>query len=133
MAWASSIVPSDTTIERKVAIKMLLGEGDQRDNDLLARFYREVRSTANLQHKNIVTVYALDDFDGLPYMVMEYLEGQSIAQLIAAHQPLSIIEKIGLICQVCEGLQYAHERNVIHRDVKPANILVLKDGIAKNR
>lgn len=121
----------DTTIERKVAIKMLLGEGGQRDNDLLARFYREVRSTANLQHKNIVTVYALDDFDGLPYMVMEYLEGQSIAQLIAARQSLSIIEKIGLICQVCEGLQYAHERNVIHRDVKPANILVLKDGVAK--
>lgn len=121
----------DTTIDRPVAIKMLLGEGEQRDGDLLARFYREVRSTANLQHKNIVTVYALDDFEGLPYMVMEYLEGQSIAQMIAGRQPVSIIDKIALICQVCEGLQYAHERNVIHRDVKPANILVMKDGIAK--
>ena len=121
----------DTTIERKVAIKMLLGGREGGDADLLTRFYREVRSTANLQHKNIVTVYALDDFDGLPYMVMEYLEGKSISQLIGSRQSISIIEKLGLICQVCEGLQYAHDRNVIHRDVKPANILVLNDGVAK--
>ncbi|HUD56363.1 MAG TPA: protein kinase [Terracidiphilus sp.] len=121
----------DTTIERKVAIKMLLGGREGGDADLLTRFYREVRFTANLQHKNIVTVYALDDLGGLPYMVMEYLEGQSISQLIASRQPIAIIEKLGLICQVCEGLQYAHDRNVIHRDVKPANILVLNDGVAK--
>ncbi|MGA9463418.1 MAG: protein kinase [Terracidiphilus sp.] len=121
----------DTTIERKVAIKMLLGGREGGDADLLTRFYREVRFTANLQHKNIVTVYALDDLDGLPYMVMEYLEGKSISQLIASRQTIPIIEKLGLICQVCEGLQYAHDRNVIHRDVKPANILVLNDGVAK--
>src|ERR1700733_1199701 len=122
----------DTTIERKVAIKMLLGDGrDDDDTDLLSRFYREVRFTASLQHKNIVTVYALDDLDGLPYMVMEYLEGKSISQLVGSRQPIPIIDKLGLICQVCEGLNYAHERNVIHRDIKPANILVLNDGIAK--
>jgi serine/threonine protein kinase len=120
----------DESIDRQVAIKMLLGSYAG-DKDLLARFHREVRSTANLQHKNIVTVYALDDFEGFPYMVMEYLEGQSMGELIASRKPLSIVEKLRLISQVCEGLQYAHERNIIHRDVKPANILVLKDGTVK--
>lgn len=120
----------DESIDRQVAIKMLLG-GHAEDKDLLARFHREVRSTANLQHKNIVTVYALDDFEGFPYMVMEYLEGQSIAEMIKSRLQLHIVEKIGLVCQVCEGLQYAHEHNVIHRDIKPANVLVLKDNTAK--
>jgi serine/threonine protein kinase len=120
----------DESIDRQVAIKMLLG-GHAEDKDLLARFHREARSTANLQHKNIVTVYALDDFDGFPYMVMEYLEGQSIAEMIKSRLQLHIVEKIGLVCQVCEGLQYAHERSVIHRDIKPANVLVLKDNTAK--
>jgi serine/threonine protein kinase len=120
----------DTSIGRTVAIKMMRGTYAE-DQDLLARFHREVRSTATLQHKNIVTVYALDNFEGFPYMVMEYLEGQSMAEMISARSPLPIAEKIGLVCQVCEGLQYAHERNIIHRDIKPANILVLKDGVAK--
>jgi len=120
----------DASIGRTVAIKMLHGAYAE-DKDLLARFHREVRFTANLQHKNIVTVYALDDFEGFPYMVMEHLEGQSIGEMITSHRPLHLVEKMGLICQVCEGLHYAHERSVIHRDIKPANILVLKDGTAK--
>ena len=120
----------DTTIGRTVAIKMMHGTYAE-DKDLLARFHREVRSTANLQHKNIVTVYNLDSFEGFPYMVMEYLEGKSMAEMISSGAPQRIVDKIGLVCQVCEGLQYAHERNIIHRDIKPANILVLKEGIAK--
>jgi serine/threonine protein kinase len=120
----------DESIDRPVAIKMLLG-GYVDDKDLLARFHREVRSTANLQHKNIVTVYALDDFEGFPYMVMEYLEGQSMSEMISSRRQLNIVEKLRLVGQVCEGLQYAHERNIIHRDIKPANIIVLKNGTAK--
>jgi serine/threonine-protein kinase len=120
----------DASIGRTVAIKMLHGT-HAGDKDLLTRFHREVRSTANLQHKNIVTVYALDDFEGFPYMVMEHLEGQSMGEIITSRRPLHLVEKIALLCQVCEGLQYAHERNVIHRDIKPANVLVLKDGTAK--
>jgi serine/threonine protein kinase len=120
----------DASIGRTVAIKMLHG-AHAGDKDLLTRFHREVRSTANLQHKNIVTVYALDDFEGFPYMVMEHLEGQSMAEIITSRRPLHLVEKIALLVQVCEGLQYAHERNVIHRDIKPANVLVLKDGTAK--
>jgi serine/threonine protein kinase len=120
----------DESIDRQVAIKMLLG-GHSEDKDLLARFHREARSTANLQHRNIVTVYALDDFEGFPYMVMEYLEGRSIGEMIRSRIPLHIVEKLALMCQVCDGLQYAHDRNVIHRDIKPANVLVLKDNTAK--
>lgn len=119
----------DESIDRQVAIKMLRGPAG--DQDLLARFYREVRSTANLQHKNIVTVYGLDDLQGIPYMVMEYLEGQSIAEIITSRRPIHLVEKLAIISQVCEGLQYAHQRNVIHRDIKPANILVLKNGTPK--
>jgi serine/threonine protein kinase len=120
----------DTSIGRTVAIKMMHGTYAD-DKDLLERFHREVRSTANLQHKNIVTVYALDNFEGFPYMVMEFLEGRSMAEMITSHISQPVVDKIGLVCQVCEGLQYAHERNIVHRDIKPANILVLKEGIAK--
>jgi len=120
----------DTSIGRTVAIKMMHGMYAE-DRDLLERFHREVRSTANLQHKNIVTVYALDNFEGFPYMVMEFLEGRSMAEMITSHVSQPVVDKIGLVCQVCEGLQYAHARNIIHRDIKPANILVLKEGIAK--
>jgi len=120
----------DTSIGRTVAIKMMHGTYAD-DKDLLERFHREVRSTANLQHKNIVTVYALDNFEGFPYMVMEFLEGRSMAEMISSRAVQHVVDKIGLVCQVCEGLQYAHERNIIHRDIKPGNILVLKEGIAK--
>ena len=120
----------DTKIERIVAIKMLLNIHAE-DKDLLARFEREVRSTANLQHRNIVTVYAVDDYQGSPYMVMEFLEGHSMSEMIVSRRPMHLAEKIGLMSQVCEGLHYAHQCDVIHRDIKPANILVLKDGTAK--
>ena len=120
----------DESIDRPVAIKMLLNIHAE-DKDLLARFDREVRSTASLQHKNIVTVYDVDDYQGTPYMVMEYLEGQSLSEMIKSRHQTHLVEKLGLISQVCEGLQYAHQRGVIHRDIKPANILVLKDGTAK--
>jgi len=119
----------EASMARTVAIKMLRGAVE--DKDLLERFHREVRSTANLQHKNIVTVYTLDEFEGFPYMVMEYLEGQSIAEIIKSQRPVSLAEKIDIICQLCDGLQYAHDRSVIHRDIKPANILIVKDGRAK--
>jgi hypothetical protein len=120
----------DAGIGRTVAIKMLHGSYAQ-NSDLLTRFYREVQSTANLQHKNIVTVYALDEFEGFPYMVMEFLQGQSMAEIISSKKPLNLVEKLGLVSQICEGLQYAHEHGVMHRDIKPANVLVLTDGTAK--
>ncbi|MBV8051159.1 MAG: protein kinase [Acidobacteriaceae bacterium] len=121
---------TDPRIGRRVAIKVLTGPYS--DNpDFLARFYREAVCTANLQHQNIVTVYELGDQDGYPFLVMEYLEGESLDSLISSSRALQISEKLEIIAQVCAGLQYAHQQGVIHRDIKPANIVVLKDGTPK--
>jgi serine/threonine protein kinase len=117
-------------IGRTVAIKMLRGAYAE-DKDLLKRFYREAQSTGNLQHKNIVTVHALGDQDGTPYLVMEFLDGRNLSDLMAERTPMPLVEKLGIIIQVCDGLSYAHQRELVHRDIKPANILVLKDGVVK--
>jgi len=120
----------DPAIERPVAIKMLKG-GYAADPHLLERFYREARSTGNLQHKNIVTVFALGDQDGVPYLVMEYLEGEPVSEIISSRRAMALVQKLDLAIQVCDGLHYAHCRNLIHRDIKPANIIVLPDGMCK--
>jgi len=120
----------DPAIGRPVAIKMLKG-GYAGDPDLLERFYREARSTGNLQHKNIVTVFALGDQDGAPYLVMEYLEGEPVSEIISSRRAMALVQKLDLAIQVCDGLHYAHCRNLIHRDIKPANVIVLPDGTCK--
>jgi protein kinase-like protein len=121
---------TDPRIGRPVAIKVLTGFFSE-DSELLARFYREAKSTGSLQHQNIVTVYELGDQDGFPYLVMEYLEGESLDSIIASRRPLSISEKLGIMIRVCDGLSFAHERGIIHRDIKPANIVVLTSGAVK--
>jgi serine/threonine protein kinase len=121
---------TDPRIGRPVAIKVLTGIFSE-DSELLARFYREAKSTGSLQHQNIVTVYELGDQDGFPYLVMEYLEGESLDSIISSHRPLSISEKLGIMIRVLDGLSFAHERGIIHRDIKPANIVVLKNGTVK--
>jgi len=120
---------TDPRIGRTVAIKMLTAAAD--DPDLLERFYREAKYTGNLHHQNIVTVYELGHQDGVPYLVMEYLEGVSLEGVIASGRPMPIAEKLGIVLQVCSGLTYAHKQNLVHRDIKPANIVILADGTAK--
>jgi serine/threonine protein kinase len=120
---------TDPRIGRTVAIKMLTAAAD--DPDLLERFYREAKYTGNLHHPNIVTVYELGHQDGVPYLVMEYLEGVSLEGVIASGRPMPIAEKLGIVLQVCSGLTYAHKQNLVHRDIKPANIVILSDGTAK--
>ena len=120
----------DNLIERVVAIKMMTG-GFAENPDLLKRFYREAKSTGMLQHPNIVIVYDLGDHEGNPYLVMEYLDGEPLDKIIAAHREISVVEKLGYIIQACNGLGYAHQRGIVHRDVKPANLMVLRDGTCK--
>src|SRR5947209_7320438 len=120
----------DPRIGRTVAIKMMTGAFAE-NPDLLQRFYREAQSTGILQHPNIVIVHDLGDLDGNPYLVMEYLEGEALDKMIAGRRQFSLVEKLDIIVHVLEGLHYAHERNVVHRDVKPANVMVLKDGAVK--
>jgi hypothetical protein len=121
----------DVAMSRQVAIKMLLGFDAEDRETVLARFHREVTSLAALQHKNIVTIYTFEQFESKPYMVMEYLEGKSLQEIISTREAIELTEKLNLMAQVCDGLQYAHENGIVHRDIKPANILVLKNGTAK--
>ncbi|HZW05305.1 MAG TPA: serine/threonine-protein kinase [Candidatus Nitrosotalea sp.] len=120
---------NDPRIGRAVAIKVLTAAAE--DPDLLIRFYREAKYTGSLHHQNIVTVYELGHQDGVPYLVMEFLEGVSLEGLITSGRPMPVAEKLGIILQVCNGLTYAHKHGLIHRDIKPANVVILSDGTAK--
>ena len=121
---------TDPFLNRRVAIKMMTG-GLASNPDLLKRFFREAQSTGSLQHPNIVTVFELGDHGGVPYLVMEFLEGESLDAIISSRRPLSILEKIQPIIGVCHGLSHAHKRGIVHRDIKPANIMTSKEGVAK--
>jgi len=120
----------DPFLDRMVAIKiMTISYADY--PDLLQRFYREAKATANLQHPNIVTVYELGEHEGSPYLAMQYLEGASLEVMLRSGQGLSLLQKIDIIIQACHGLSYAHQKGIVHRDIKPGNIMVLKDGTVK--
>lgn len=121
---------TDPAIGRLVAIKMITANYAE-DPDFLRRFYREAQSTGKLQHQNIVIVHDLGDQDGTPFLVMEFLEGESLQSIINSRHPMPLLEKLSMIVQACNGLHYAHQRNVVHRDIKPANLMILKDGLVK--
>lgn len=120
----------DSRIGREVAIKTLT-EGFAGSPEMLRRFYQEAGHTGTLRHPNIVTVYDFGDEDGQPYIVMEYLDGQPLDRIIRDKHLIDLATRVSIIDQVCCALGYAHERGVIHRDVKPANIVVQRDGLVK--
>src|SRR5437016_9896670 len=121
---------TDPEIGRLVGIKMMTSAVIS-DPDLLKRFYREAQSSGRLQHPNIVTIYDLGVHEGTPYLVMEFLEGESLDAFIRSGRAISLEEKLNIIIQVCNALAYAHEQKIVHRDIKPANVMVLKDGTVK--
>ncbi len=120
----------DPLVDRFVAIKVLDAKTLQHPH-YRSLFYREARSAGQLSHQNITVVYEIGEDRKTPYLVMEYLEGVDLELLIQRKQPISILRKLEIANQVCEGLRYAHLKNVIHRDIKPANIRVLSDGVVK--
>jgi serine/threonine-protein kinase len=120
----------DRRIGREVAIKTLT-QGFSGDPDMLARFYDEAQRTGRLKHANIVTVYDMGDENGVPYIVMECIDGDPLDKLIKANAPLSMATRLRIIEDTCSALGYAHRNHVIHRDVKPANIFVQADGVVK--
>ncbi len=117
----------DPRVDRLVAVKVLNVD----DPHLLARFRREAAATASLHHQNIVTIYEYGDHKGMPFIAMEYLEGEDLQHVIADHRPLTLLQKVRIMHQVAEGLHSAHQSGVVHRDIKPANIMVLPDGTVK--
>jgi serine/threonine-protein kinase len=122
----------DPALDREVAIKVMSNsfEGDV-DSGARARFFREARAAAKLQHRNIVTVFEFAEEEGTPYIVMEFLRGQSLAARLGAGPPLTLEEKLDIVAELCAGLQFAHENGVVHRDVKPGNVWLLDDGTVK--
>ena len=120
----------DEQLDRKVAVKLMLSDFDE-EPDLRERFYREARITGQLAHRNIVTVFDLGEHEGRPYIVMELLNGLSLAEYLQQPEAQDVDAKIDLMMQVCDGLQNAHRSGVIHRDLKPSNMFVQRDGALK--
>ena len=122
----------DPLIDRTVAIKTInLDLSKEELENFEKRFQREVQSAGKLNHPNIVTVYDVGRTEGVAYMAMEFLEGKELREILDSGVVLPI-EKISHIAsQVAEGLGFAHERGIVHRDVKPANVMVMKNGLVK--
>src|SRR5271165_5598429 len=118
----------DPTVGRMVAIKTLTAGGEP---ELLARFRNEASAAGKLRHKNIVTIFDFGEHNGSPYLVMELLDGQDLEHLIDRNAPLTLLQKLDIMVQVAGGLDHAHKNEVVHRDVKPANVMVLPDGTVK--
>ena len=119
----------DIRLGRTVALKML-PEYLARDDLSLQRFEREARAASALNHPNICTVYGFDQADGLRFMAIEYLEGESLRARIE-HGPLALAELLAIAIDVCHALEAAHGSGIIHRDIKPANIFITRRGAAK--
>lgn len=115
---------------RTVAIKILRPQYAS-DAEFVERFRREARAAASLSHPNIVSIYDVGQEDGMDYIVMEYLPGCTLKQIIKDEAPLSIERALEITRQIAEGLNHAHQRNIVHRDIKPHNILVTPDGHIK--
>ena len=123
----------DVAIDRQVAIKTihrrLLSGGD--GAEWLERFRREVRAAGRCLHPNIVTVFEYGEEDGAPYIVMEYIQGRELRDYLKDRQPLPLANAVAVIVQVLQALGHAHAHGVVHRDIKPGNIILLSDGQVK--
>ena len=119
----------DTKLDRDVAIK-ILPEAFAHDADRLARFQREAKTLASLNHPNITAIYGLEESGGMTALVMELVEGDDLSQRIA-RGAIPLDEALPIAKQIAEALEAAHEHGIIHRDLKPANIKVRPDGTVK--
>ncbi len=123
----------DPSIGRRVAIKTLRTENIEPEHlpEFLARFKREAQSAGRLSHPNIVTIYEYGEQDGMPYIVMEYINGRDLAADLKRGVRFSLDDVVRIMTQLLGALQHAHEQGVVHRDIKPPNVLVLDDGSLK--
>jgi serine/threonine-protein kinase len=132
-AMGSVYLAIDPEIEREVAIKIVrtdLTDSDRRD-EVETRFLREAKIAGRLQHPNIVTIYDVGREGGSTFIAMEYVEGRPLAKLLRPDIALTDAQRFLIARQTAEALAHAHERQVVHRDVKPGNILIRSDGVVK--
>ena len=116
----------DTKLERPVALKFLAAHAIE-DPENRARFLREAKAAARLDHPNICPIHEIDEADGQTFLAMAYLEGQTLKDKIA-ERPLKLDEALDIAVQIAQGLKAAHEKEVTHRDIKPANLMLTKEG-----
>ncbi len=127
---ANVYLANDTILDRKVAVKVLRGDLSG-DDKFIRRFQREALAVSNLSHPNIVEVYDVGEEDGEHYIVMEYIEGKTLKQLLKKRESLTLTEVIDIMTQLTDGIAHAHESYIIHRDIKPQNIMIEDDGRIK--
>lgn len=127
---ARVVLARDTVLDRRVAVK-LLDDGARADPELRERFLREGRFAAQLAHQNVVGVFDSGEEEGTPYLVMELVDGRTVADELRRRGALPPEEVRAIGCQLCAGLDAAHGRGLVHRDVKPQNLLLARDGTLK--
>ena len=120
----------DTILDRNVAVKVLRGDLAN-DEKFVRRFQREALSASSLNHPNIVEIYDVGEDDGNFYIVMEYVDGKNLKQIIKRRTKLTLFEVIDIMKQLTDGIAVAHDSFIIHRDIKPQNILMLDNGLVK--
>ena len=120
----------DTILDRRVAVKVLRGDLSN-DEKFVRRFQREALSASSLSHPNIVEMYDVGEDNGIYYIIMEYIEGKTLKQLIKKRGALTLSEAIDIMLQITDGISEAHNSYIIHRDLKPQNIMIKEDGSIK--
>src|SRR5207302_10971904 len=119
----------DTKLKREVAIKILPDEFS-RDPERVSRFQREAEVLASLNHQNIAAIYDLEEAEGSRFLVLEFVEGETLAERIG-RGPIPVEEALDIARKICEALEVAHEKGITHRDLKPANLKLTPDGTVK--
>ena len=127
---ANVYLANDIILDRKVAIKILRGDLAN-DEKFVRRFQREALSASSLSHPNIVEMYDVGEDNGTYFIVMEYVEGRTLKQLLKKRGALTLSEAIDIMLQLTDGIAHAHDSYIIHRDLKPQNIMIKEDGLIK--
>ena len=120
----------DTILDRNVAVKILRGDLAS-DEKFIKKFEREAISASSLSHPNIVEIYDVGEDDGNHFIVMEFIDGKTLKNLIKKRGSLTLPEVIDIMLQLTSAIACAHESYIIHRDIKPQNVMILDDGIVK--
>jgi serine/threonine protein kinase len=119
-----------TLMDRVVALKAVLSDGPVNERTI-ARFFREMKMVAMLDHPNVVRAIDADEHEGFPCIVMEFLEGVDLQHLLVHRGPLPPHEVMAYMAQAARGLAHAHQKGIIHRDIKPTNLFLTKEGVVK--
>lgn len=127
---ANVYLAHDTILDRDVAVKILRGDLSN-DEKFVRRFQREALSASSLSHPNIVEVYDVGEDNGEYYIVMEYIEGKHLKSLLKRRGKLTLSEGVDIMLQITDGMSVAHDSYIIHRDIKPQNIMILENGLVK--